>query len=214
MTTIVLADDHPILRDALSALLTKDGSFRVVASVGDAQSAVNACQRHRPHLLLLDLEMPGRDALSCLPDVVAASPPTRVVILTAFCRDAYIEIARTHGVPGYLLKSDAPSAILDSLRRILAGQRAFSPRVSERMKARETAPVRGAVTIERKPRLTPRELEVLRYIGQGMDNQEMAKVMWLSKRTVERHVARLMDAVEIRDRAGLVRYAFEQGLAG
>lgn len=212
-TTLAIADDHELLRDAFSGHAARAAGFEVVASVGDAQSAVNFCRGpNPPELLLLDIEMPGRDALAAIADIRAASPRTKVVILTAYCRDSFIQIALQEGVWGYLVKSDPPAVIFEALNTIAQGTRAYSKSVVSRLSRGGTdrGQPRGPAT--RLSDLTPRELEVLRYIGRGMENEQMARAMSLSKRTVERHVARLMDCLSIRERAGLQSFAYEQGL--
>lgn len=210
--TMIIADDHPILRAGLKEHLGGSGGFNVVGTVGDAQSAVNLCREHRPDVLLLDVEMPGRDALGAMADIKAASPETRIVILTAFCRDAVIDVAVRGGAAGYLLKSDHPPELLAALARIVRGERAYSKDVAARMED----PVRGAGHGEPHATLlsslSPRELEVLRYIGKGQDNATMAEAMHISIRTVERHVLRLMRHMNINDRTRLTALAHESGL--
>ncbi len=213
--TVIIADDHELLRLALTRLLSGDGGYRVAASVGDAASALHACAEHQPGLLLLDLEMPGRDAVSVVSEVRSVSPSTKVVVLSAFCRDALISAALKAGVDGYLVKTDSPSEILKSLRRVLRGEQVYSDCVRERL-----APPNGERSAKRRlaasctliDKLTPREIEVLRYLGKGLSNDEMARTMHLSPRTVERHLSRLMDDVGIRDRVKLTRLAFDAGL--
>lgn len=213
--TVIIADDHELLRLALSRLLTGDGGYRVVASVGDAASALHACAQHRPGLLLLDLEMPGRDAVSVVSEIRSVSPSTKVVVLSAFCRDALISAALKAGVDGYLVKTEPPSVILGSLRRVLAGEQVYSACVQERLAPPgegRGAKRRLSASCTLIDKLTPREIEVLRYLGKGLSNDEMARTMHLSPRTVERHLSRLMDAVGIRDRTKLTRLAFDAGL--
>jgi len=209
---LIIADDHEILRDALSGHAAKKAGFDVVAGVGDAQSAIQACASRLPDLLLLDIEMPGRDALSAIADVHAASPRTRVVILTAYCRDAFIQLALASGVAGYLFKTDSAPAIFEALAKIAAGGIVYSRQVQARISQSDFRQRDGTELSTRLAALTPRETEVLRYIGHGLDNDEMAAAMSLSKRTVERHMSRLMDSLAIRDRAGLHKFAYEQGL--
>lgn len=211
--TLVIADDHALLRDALEDHATRSGGFRVVASVGDAQAAVNACRAAAPDLLVLDLDMPGRDALAALADLRAVSPHTRIVILTAYCRDTDLELALQAKVDGVLLKSDSPSNIISSLLQAFDGSRVFSRPVQDRLAPRSTPAFHHSNSQTRLAALTPRELEVLRGIARGLDNEQMAQNMSISKRTVERHVARLMDAIDIRDRTAIIRFAYEQGLA-
>ena len=213
-TRLLIADDHEILRNALAETAASSSSFDVVGCVGDAQSAVNACADKRPDILLLDLDMPGRDAIAAISDIRSVSPTTKVVVLTAYCRDAFIQLAVSSGVAGYLLKSDPPRAIFDAISKIASGGTAYSKPVALRISQCGFSRSSEAPGAARLAELTPRELEVLRYIGRGRDNEQMAREMCLSKRTVERHVARLMDAVAIRDRAGLMKLAYEHGIAG
>jgi DNA-binding NarL/FixJ family response regulator len=212
MTTLLIVDDHQLLRDAL-AEHARRANYRVVAGVGDAQSALTESLQHKPDLVLLDVEMPGRDALSAIGDIRAASPDSRIVILTAYCRDTYIQLALDSGAAGYLLKSDHPVEIFEALERANRGERVFSRLVMDRLTRRGAENTGPSDRQSRLTSLSRREIEVLRYIGQGLTNPEMAGRMTISQRTVERHVARLMDAVAIHDRCSLQRFAAEQGLA-
>lgn len=210
--TMVIADDHPVLREGLREYLGGAGGFAVVGTVGDAQSAVNLCRERRPSVLLLDVEMPGRDPLGAIADILSASPGTRIVVFTAFCRDAVIDTAVRSGVAGYLLKSDSPPDILGALARVVRGERVYSKDVQVRLSRAEGAAGRYGPVESLLSTLTPRELEVLRYIGKGQDNAEMARAMHLSIRTVERHVLRLMRHLRIDDRTKLTALAHESGL--
>jgi DNA-binding NarL/FixJ family response regulator len=206
MKKAVIADSQELTRIALSSLAHESGRFQTVASVSDAQAALNACSRLQPDLLVLEIEMPGRDPLATIADVRIVSPRTRVVVLTATCRCTLVQQAVRLGVAGYLLKSAPAGESLAAVSRVLAGSTAFSPQIVEliRQSAAESTDLQ---------RLTPRELEVLRYIGQGHSNDQMAGSMSLSKRTVERHVSRLMSTLGIRDRAVLQRLAVSHGVA-
>ena len=212
--SIVIADDHPILREGLSEQLNAEGDFAVLDAVGDAQSAVDACRARQPDALLLDIEMPGRDAIGAMEDVRSCSPDTRVVVLTAYCRHAVIDAAIQAGARGFLLKSDAPSAIVDALRAVTRGETAYSKDVQLRFVRDGNEYARMCARRTRLSALTPRELEVLRYIGHGQDNAQMAAVMHLSIRTVERHVQRLMQQLGVHDRSRLTALAHESGLVG
>ncbi len=210
--TIVLADDHPILRQGLEGHFAATEGFTVVGSVGDAQSAVNLCRERRPDLLLLDVEMPGRDALGAMTDIKAVSPDTRIVIFSAFCRDLLIDLAIEGRAAGYLLKSDSPHHILAALSRVMKGERVYSKDVLARLSRPGRKANHGDAGVTLLSTLSPRELEVLRYIGQGLDNTTMAKTMHLSIRTVERHVLRLMRDLKISDRTQLTALAHRSGL--
>jgi DNA-binding NarL/FixJ family response regulator len=210
--TLVIADDHELVRCALAASAAAIGGFRVYDAVGDAQAAVNACARLQPDLLLIDLEMPGRDTLSAIAEVKAVSPNIKVVVLTGYCRESFIEHSLGSGADGYLLKSEPSATLIESLLRILRGENVISKAavacLNQAQRERATCDTRPA----RLAQLAPRELEVLRYIARGMSNGQMAQTMSLSKRTVERHVLRLMNSLAIRDRAGLRQFAKDHGV--
>ncbi len=206
-TTVVIADEHELFRDAVRHVMERRLGVQVAGSVADAQAAFLACQAEKPDILVLDLDMPGRDAIATLSDIRWASPDTRVVILTGRHHDSLIQAALEQRVAGYLLKSDSTESLVAAFQRIAGGQRAYSDSIKDRFVEHPRRKTGQAIEATRLSKLTPRENEVLRYIGRGMDNGEMAQVMILSKRTVERHVSRLMDSLDIRDRAELQRFA-------
>lgn len=210
--TLVIVDDHPLVRDGLREYFAGLKGYAVVATGGNAHEAVRLCSEHRPAVLLLDVEMPGRDALGAMADIKAASPDTRIVLFTAFCRDAIIEAAVRGGAAGYLLKSDSPEEVRGALARVLQGERVYSKHVAARMTRPDGTAGREGQILTSISALHPRELEVLRYIGKGMTNAEMAKTMHLSIRTVERHVLRLMRHMQIDDRTKLTALAHTSGL--
>jgi len=210
--TMVIADDHPMLRAGLKEHLAGEGGFVVLGAVGDAHAAIVLCRQHQPDLLLLDVEMPGRDPLGAMVDIKAASPGTRIVILTAFCRDSVIDVAVRGGAAGYLLKTDAPGDLLLGLARVMKGERVYSKDVQARLARSGRGAGHGEAVATLLCSLSPRELEVLRYIGKGQDNATMAAAMHISIRTVERHVLRLMRDLKINDRTRLTALAHESGL--
>lgn len=211
-TKLVIADDHELLRDGLARfVMARDATFNVVASVGDAQSAVNACRRHQPDLLILDIEMPGRDALSAVRDVTAVSPKTKIVILTAYCHNIFVDAAARGAAAGYILKCEPIEMIFDSILTVLNNGVAYSEPVRARISKLRSMEDKDIERPSCLNDLTPRELEILSYIGRGLDNIMMARAMSISKRTVERHVSRLMDAVGIRDRASLAALGCKYG---
>jgi DNA-binding NarL/FixJ family response regulator len=205
---LLIADGHEILREGVSHRAGLAG-FRVVGSVATIDEAVRACARVFPDILLLDTEMPGRDPLGAIPEVRGVSPSTRIVIFTGFCRDSMIERALNAGVRGYIIKTETAEVLFHGLRAVQAGRTFYSSAVRERMR-RAAGPMPEPKTRLRS--LTPRELEVLAYIGRGWGNAKMAEVMRLSKRTVERHVSRLMKSLNMSQRTSLVHLAFESGL--
>jgi DNA-binding NarL/FixJ family response regulator len=208
---LVIADDHEILRDGLAKILiARNSQIQVVDSVGDAQSAVIACRKHQPDLLVLDIEMPGRDSLAAIREVKLVSSSTRILMLTSYSSEIFITAANRGGAEGYVLKSEPVDVIIDAMLRVLNGGTAYSESVRAKM-AKTHSTGSGGHRPAWLDELTPREIEILRYIGKGLDNTQMARAMSLSKRTVERHVSRLMDAVGIRERASLAELAHTHG---
>lgn len=211
---MVIADDHELVREALARHAEECAGWKVIAAVSSAEDALRACRLHQPELLVLDVGMPGRDPLAAILDIRSASPTTRIVVLSGSCRDDSIELAVRHGAMGYVLKSEPTTLIFAALERALHGHRVYSPAVAARLAANVEGKPPSHPESARLARLTPRELEVLRAIARGLSNDDMARCMSISKRTVERHVARLMDAIAIRERTAIMRFAFEQGLVG
>jgi DNA-binding NarL/FixJ family response regulator len=213
MHTMIIADDHELVREALARHAEERSGWKVLAAVSSAEDALRACRLHQPELLVLDAGMPGRDPLAAILDIRYASPTTRIVVLSGSCRDDSIELAVRHGAIGYLLKSEPTAHIFAALERARQGHRVYSPAAAARLAANVEGKPSSRPETSRLSRLTPRELEVLRAIARGLSNDDMARCMSISKRTVERHVSRLMDAIAIRDRAAIVRFAFEHGLS-
>jgi len=208
--TLIIADDHPLVRDGLLEHFTRDQGFNVLGTANNAPQAVLMCREHHPDVLLLDVEMPGRDSLGAMTDIKSASPDTRIILLTAFCRDPIIQIALRSGIAGYLLKSDQIPDIKKAVLRSLRGERVYSKDVQARITLTQSHDSSNANTL--LSTLHPRELEVLRYIGKGLSNSEMAPIMHISIRTVERHVLRLMRDLKIDDRTKLTVLAHQSGL--
>jgi len=200
--SIVLADDHRVVRSALRALLESYEDVEVVADVGDAAAALNSAIEHRPAVLVLDLNMPGNlTALDAIPRVLAASPSTGIVVLTMQAEPAFARRALRLGAMSYVLKESADTELVDAVRHAAAGEVYLASRLSD------VAPV--AALAARTDNLTPRELEVLRLMALGHTNREIATRLVLSVRTVDSHRAHIQKKVGRCGRAELVRYAHE-----
>jgi len=205
MISIVLADDHRMVRSALRALLEAYEDLEVVADVGDAAAALNSSIEHHPAVLVLDLTMPGDlTALDAIPEVLAASPDTGIVILTMQQDPAFARRALRLGAMAYVLKESADTELVDAVRHAAAGE------VYVASQLRTVAPVAGLPA--RTDNLTPRELGVLRLIALGHTNNEIATQLVLSVRTVESHRARIQSKLGRSSRAELVRYALDHRL--
>ncbi|MDZ4754678.1 MAG: response regulator transcription factor [Phycisphaerae bacterium] len=210
---LVIADDHATLRRATVEWIERTGEFEVVADVGNATDALDAVSRLKPDVAVLDIDMPGRTPFAAASAMHKASPATRIIFLSGFSSDQYVAEALAAHATAYVTKSDSPDNLLAAIRGAVAGTTYFSPEVRERMIVDDHG-VRMATDPPRAVRsdlLTPREREVLRHVAQGMSKRDIAALLKLSPRTIERHVANLMAKLGIHDRVGLTRYAIREG---
>ena len=202
-TTIVLADDHTVVRNALRLLLDAESDFEVVAEAGDADTAVRYVRGHKPAVLILDLNMPGRASLDAVPDIQEASPSTEIVVLTMQNEPAFARRALQAGVRGYVLKEAADAELVQAVRSAAAGDTYLQPALGARLAA-------GAD--KESDELSDRERDVLRLIALGHTNAEVAEQLYISIRTVESHRAHIQQKLRLSSRAELVKYALERGL--
>jgi two-component system, NarL family, response regulator NreC len=203
-TTIVLADDHTVVRNALRLLLDAEAGFEVVAEAGDADAAVRYVRGHKPAVLILDLNMPGRSSLDAVPDIKEASPETEIVVLTMQNEPAFARRALQAGVRGYVLKEAADAELVQAVRSAAAGNTYLQPALGARLAS-------GA-EVKDGDELSERERDVLKLIALGHTNAEVAEHLFISIRTVESHRAHIQQKLRLSSRAELVRYALERGL--
>jgi two-component system response regulator NreC len=205
--TVVLADDHAVVRSGLRLLLERTGDLEVVSEAGTAADALRTVLGHKPRVLVLDLNMPGElsslDAISRVPD---ASPETRVVVLTMQEDPEFARRALRAGAAGYVLKEAADTELVEAIRRAAAGETYLTPSLGAALAAAPPAPAGPPDD------LTQREVEVLRLIALGHTNTEIAGQLYLSVRTVESHRARIQQKLRLSTRAELVRYALDHQL--
>jgi two-component system response regulator NreC len=204
--TVVLADDHVVVRSGLRVLLDSEPSIDVVAEAGDVRSAIAAVEKHRPDVLVLDLHMPGEPSLAAIPHLGERCPETRVVVLTAQRDPSFAGEALRLGAAGYVPKEAADGELLEAIEVAAHGGTYLEPRLGARLAA--TAAASGKAV----PELSEREVEVLRLITRGLTNREMAERLYLSVRTVESHRARIQRKLGRSRRSDLVEYALARGL--
>jgi DNA-binding NarL/FixJ family response regulator len=204
---ILVVDDHPLTRDALSALLAQ-GGFEVVGEAADGVEALDLASRLRPDLVLLDLSMPGLDGLAVLPRLRAAAPGSEVVVLTASGTEENLLAAIRGGAAGYLLKSEPPERIVDFLRGVAKGEAALSGEIARRLldQVRAGGRLNGGVPDEIAGALSAREVEVLLLLDEHLSTDDIAKRLFISEHTVRSHVKSMLRKLGVSSR----REALEQ----
>ncbi|MGW2312470.1 response regulator transcription factor [Actinomadura luteofluorescens] len=208
MTRVLIADDQTLVRGGFRMILSRSG-IEVVGEAADGLEAVAAARRLRPDVVLMDIRMPGMDGLEATRRVLADDPACRVLILTTFDLDRYVYSALAAGASGFLLKDVTPEHLVASVKLIETGDALLAPSITRRLVERFARPAPAPQGLDV---LTPREKEVLRLVGGGLSNTELAAHLHLSEATVKTHVTRIFAKLGLRDRAQAVVVAYESGL--
>jgi two-component system response regulator NreC len=201
--TVVLADDHEIVRDGIRMIVEAEEDMTVVAEAGDAETARRRMSGLKPTVLVLDLNMPGEPSLDLIPSMLEGSPDTAIVVLTMQDEPAFAREAFRRGAKGYVIKHSAGSELVEAIREAVAGEIYINPRLGAKLAAAPDGPPAG---------LTPREAEILGLIADGHTNPEIAEQLVISIRTVETHRAAIHRKVDTVNRAELVAFAKKHGL--
>ena len=212
---VLLVDDHAMLREALRGRLEHELDLDVVGTAGTADEAVDLTQTLKPDVVVMDIDMPGRTCFDAAHDIVALQPEARIVYLSAFSSDRYIQDALEAHALSYLTKDQPPEAVVEAIRQAAQGLSSFSPSVRERLTIGKNNKLTlgGDLPQTKASTLTRRELEMLRYLARGMSKKEIAATIHRSYGTVDKHVEKLMNKLDIHDRVELARYAIREGLA-
>ena len=206
--SILIVDDHAVVRSGLKLLLNAEEDFEVVGEAGNAQEAVLRAKLLQPDILLCDVVMPGRSGIEVAQEVREVAPDTKVVMLSMQDDPAYVREAFGAGAMGYVLKEAADSELVRAVTEVANGGRYVNPELGARLAFAEAQAQQEA---EADP-LSDREREVLRLLALGHTNQEIAKMLYISVRTAETHRAHIMQKLRLETRAELVRYALDHGL--
>ena len=212
MIRVVLAEDHHVVRQGIRALLEQTEDIEVVGEVEDGQAAVDVVQRLAPDVLVLDIGMPRLNGIQATAQVRTQQPATQVVILSMYSDETLVRQALRSGARGYLLKRSATEELLLAIRAASRGEIYLSPAITDTVLADFLAQPAGTAEPELLDRLSPRESQVLQLIAEGRTNSEIAQIMQVAVKTVEKHRANLMAKLKVHDVAGLVRVAIKHGL--
>jgi DNA-binding NarL/FixJ family response regulator len=212
---IVVADDHPLFRSALTQLLNTRADIEVVGEAADGQEAIELCRRLRPQMVLMDVRMPRVDGLEATRTIKREFPRTIVLMLTAFEDPSYLSEALKAGAGGYVLKHEPAPQIIDAVRKALTGESPLDQEVALRLLTRLIEDVPKKVGLkETRPRvsLSPREVDVLRLVAQGQTNQQIAQRLFISVSTVKKHVRSIVSKLGVSDRVQAAIRAVELGV--
>ena len=204
MITVMIVDDHPVVRAGLIGILTGEEDLRVVGEASSADEAVTAARALQPDVVLMDLRMPGGDGVVATAGVLAAAPKARVVVLTTYESDADILRAVEAGAAGYLLKDAGRVDLVMAIRAAARGETVLAPSVATRLVNRMRRPAPADA-------LSPRELEVLRLVAKGLSNAEIGRELHISEATVKTHLLRTFAKLGVSDRTAAVTTALAAG---
>lgn len=210
---ILLADDHAIVREGFRRILEQERDFAVVGEASNGREAVELSARLQPAVVLMDIAMPLLNGLEATRQIRAASPAPQVIILSAHSDDAYVQNANAAGAAGFLLKHTFAAEVFRAIREVHQGRTSFSFTVARRIERLASAP-EGRRTAVARPAtsLTSREMETLQLIAEGKANKEMAAILGISLKTVEKHREHLMHKLDLHDTAAITRYAISAGI--
>ena len=201
---ILLADDHPVVRDGLRGMLASEDGFQVVGEAASGPEAVAVCDRERPDVVLMDLQMPEMDGATATAEITARFPVTRVLVLTTYDTDSDILRAVEAGAAGYLLKDTPRERLFPAIQAAARGETVLAPAVATRLVSRMRRPAEEA--------LTAREVEVLELVARGSSNADIAAALFISEATVKTHLLHSFAKLGVDDRTAAVVAALERGI--
>ncbi|WP_432108545.1 response regulator [Streptomyces sp. AA1529] len=213
-TRVLVCDDQVLVRTGLVTIIDAQPDLEVAGECGDGQAAVDLAGQLRPDIVVMDVRMPVLDGIEATRLLAGAGvpQPVKVLVVTTFNLDRYVYEALRAGASGFLLKEAPPAQLLHGIRTVATGAALLDPEVTRRLVGRYAARIRPTEDPSHNSSLTPRELEVLRLIADGLSNNEIAAALQLSQETIKTFVSRILTKLDLRDRVQAVVYAYRQGL--
>ncbi len=210
--SVLLVDDHNIVRQGLRALFSAEGDITIVAEAQTGREAVQLALKHHPEIVVMDLAMPLLNGWEATRQILKAVPSVKIVVLSTYGDDDHIQQAIAAGAAAYLLKQTAAADLVKAIREVRKGNAYFSPAIAKRLREQTCQTEPGEAIKAPEAELTPREAEVLQLIAEGFANKQIAAELGLSVKTVEKHRQQVMQKLNIHDIAGLVRHAAAKGI--
>jgi DNA-binding NarL/FixJ family response regulator len=210
---ILIVDDHALVRGALSERIQREPGLTVVSTAATAEEALDMTLECAPDIILMDIDMPGLICFDAARSIAAARPDTHIIFLSGFWHDSYIEQALEVRAKGYLTKREPLEKVISAIREVASGGACFSEEVQSRIVVGPKGARLATTSTSRASTLTPRELEILKYVARGLAKKQIASTMHISVKTVDRHCANLMAKLDIHDRVALARFAIREGLS-
>ncbi len=212
VTRLLIVDDDPLVRSALTFMLGGQPDLEVVGEAGDGREGVTRAAELKPDVVLMDIRMPRLNGLDATRRLLASEDPPRVIVLTTFDADEYVVEALAAGADGFLLKDTPPPEVVDAIRKVAQGDPMLSPAVTRSLIRRVATSTRSPAAVARLGELTDREREVALAVGRGLSNAEIAAELYLSVPTVKAHVSRLFDKLDVTNRVQIAMCVHDAGL--
>ncbi len=210
--TIMLADDHNVLRQGIAQVLDSQPDIQVVAQAGNGQEAIQMARTHKPQVALLDIQMPEADGIEVTTRINAEFPEMGIIILTMFKQEDYIFEAIKAGANGYLLKEVELDELLDAIRRVARGEAIIDPAIAGKVLAEFRRPPPKESQKEAEHNLAERDIQILNLIGQGLSNQKIADQIVISEKTVRNRLSNIFKQLHLKNRTEAALYALKKGL--
>ena len=209
--TVLLADDHPIVRQGMRNLLDAEASISVVGEAEDGLQTVQMAEQLKPDVVIVDMMMPRLNGLEAIRQITSRVPNTRCIVLSMQSADPYIVQALKAGASGYVLKDSGPSEVIGAIHQVLSGKRYLSPQLSEKLIDLFVAKVEVEM-LDPYNSLTAREREVMQLAAEGLSNNDIADQLSISTRTVEQHRQNMMNKMDFKNQTDLIRFALKRGI--